>query len=330
MTWPRLKKNTTSLELIQAELKARISAGYRPKHISINRLTKLTGLPRSTFYYRRSTQYLQNQLQQELRDTTDCALIKSILKQEPYLGHRRTSTHCKVFLNLAINHKRVRRIKLKYGLQTRYRRSRPPSRDQKLPDSQTLGIYNHVKDLVLEKPNQVWSTDFTYLYFQNQWWYFSTMKDNFTKEILGYTLGEKHSIELVTPTLHKAVSVYGVPAFHHSDQGSEYRTESYRGLLKGLGITISMSAKGKPTENGYQESFYSYFKLELGNPSRFTNYQELKSAIEDHIFYYNYKRIHSVIKTTPHLYRQEFESKNSGVNQPLQEQWTSGLVGQSI
>lgn len=76
-----------------------------------------------------------------------------------------------------------------------------------------------------------------------------------------------------------------------------------------------MSAKGCPYENGYQESYYNYFKLELGNINRFQTTQELVQAVGKQIYYYNYQRIHSVIKTTPNLFRQEYyEQQNQKQN----------------
>jgi putative transposase len=203
----------------------------------------------------------------------------------------------------------------KYDLRARYRRRNPFKRDIKLPDAQTLGITNLVKDLTPSHPNHIWSSDFTYLNFHGSWAYVATIKDNFTKQILAHSFGYNHNTELVTEAYNKAIAVYGTPQFLHSDQGSEYRASSYLFVCRKAGIQISMSAKGCPYENGYQESFYNYFKLELGNINRYQTTQELETAIGKQIYYYNYQRIHSVIKTTPHLFRKQWqkETLRSGV-----------------
>jgi putative transposase len=199
----------------------------------------------------------------------------------------------------------------KYDLRARFRRSNPSKRDIGLPDVKTLGISNLVKDLVPGYPNHIWSSDFTYLNFHNVWIYVATIKDNFTKQILSWSVSYNHSTELVTDAYDKAVLIYGTPKYLHSDQGSEYRATTYLFRCRLAGIQISMSAKGCPYENGYQESYYNYFKLELGNINRFQTTQNLVNAMGRQIYYYNYQRIHSVIKTTPNLFRQEYYQKQN-------------------
>jgi transposase InsO family protein len=138
----------------------------------------------------------------------------------------------------------------------------------------TIGIY---------KPNQVWSKDFTYLNFHGVWYYLSTIKDDYTKEIVGYSISDHHNESLVTTTMTEAIAKYGIPYMTHSDQGSEFRAINYQNKLQSLGILISMSDKGHPWENGSQESHYSYFKLELGSINRFNTLGELMEAIYQQI-----------------------------------------------
>jgi putative transposase len=215
------------------------------------------------------------------------------------------SVHLKEFCNITINHKKIARIKQKYDIRTQYRRAKV--KRQTVPDAKTLGITNLIKNKVAQYPNHIWSCDFTYLFFQNKWQYLATIKDNFTKEILASTLSDNHNQELVINTFNKA-RIYGFPMYLHSDQGSEYRSANYLFICKQSGIQISMSAKGRPTENGCQESFYSYFKLELGNINRFNTYQELEFSIGKQIHYYNNNRIHSVIRTSPARFRSRYNT----------------------
>jgi|LakMenEpi03Aug12_release.lakeMendotaPanAssembly.Ray.scaffolds.fasta_scaffold356629_2 hypothetical protein len=83
-------------------------------------------------------------------------------------------------------------------------------------------------------------------------------------------------------------------------------------MCRSIGIQISMSTKGCPYENGYQESYYNYFKLELGNVNRFNNIQELEFAIGRQIWYYNHFRIHSVIRTAPAIFRKRYQCQAEG------------------
>lgn len=85
----------------------------------------------------------------------------------------------------------------------------------------------------------------------------------------------------------------------HSDNGSEYNAEVFITALTTVGITISRSAPGCPWENGYQESFPSQFKVDLGDPQRFKTLGELVYAIYQTIYEYNHTRIHSALKMPP-------------------------------
>src|SRR3990167_1323164 len=89
----------------------------------------------------------------------------------------------------------------------------------------------------------------------------------------------------------------------HSDQGSEYVSGAYESLLAEYGTVPSHSRKGSPWQNGYQESFYNNFKLELGDVRRFVHAGELVEAIGQQISYYNNRRIHSVLKMPPTIFR---------------------------
>jgi len=79
----------------------------------------------------------------------------------------------------------------------------------------------------------------------------------------------------------------------HSDNGSEFDSRVFIQALETLGVQISRSAPGCPWENGYQESFYSQFKVDLGDPNRFDSLGELVFAIYQTIYDYNHSRIHS-------------------------------------
>ena len=102
--------------------------------------------------------------------------------------------------------------------------------------------------------------------------------------------------------LKDALSKNPPPIYLHSDQGSEYNSEAYVKLATYYGITISMSAKGKPWENAFQESFYSQFKLELGPTKYFSHLGQMIEAIYLQIHYYNYQRIHTSLKMPPKKY----------------------------
>ena len=156
-------------------------------------------------------------------------------------------------------------------------------------------------------PHHVWAEDFTYFWFNNRFYYLATVIDLYSRVIVGWSLGTRHVTELMVEALMDAIVHYQSPLILHNDRGSEYLSLKYRLLCDSLEITPSASAPGKPWENGFQESFYGKFKLELGNIKIFNSEGELLEAIALQLHYYNTKRLHTSIDTTPQAYLNNYQ-----------------------
>jgi len=265
----------------------------RTLKIKINK-TKLAselGVSRSSLYYKRKREEIDLELKRQ---------IESVMVDRKDYGHKRIAIHLKM------GHNRIRRIMKKYGLKPYRRRAKKyiKKKDQGKPDT---GIPNRVQPLLdgklIVKPNQVWCTDFTYIKFQGKFLYLATIIDLFTREIVGFNISRFHNRFLVVGALEDAVIRYGSPEIVHSDQGSEYDSEEFIAFVKIIGSSISMSKKASPWENGHQESFFGHFKLEAGDLNRFGSLGELIEYIYQQIYYYNNKRIHSILKMTPNEFR---------------------------
>jgi putative transposase len=111
-----------------------------------------------------------------------------------------------------------------------------------------------------------------------------------------------HTVALTLGALQDALRDGRRPQILHSDQGSEYSAKRYGRYAEAFGIRLSMSRKGSPWENGYQESFYSQFKVDLGDPNRFETLGALIAEIYRLIFAYNHLRIHSKLKMPPAVF----------------------------
>ncbi len=171
-------------------------------------------------------------------------------------------------------------------------------------------IPNILKILCPIRPNVVWAGDFTYFWFQDRFWYLATVIDVYTREIVGWHIANHHTTALVIEAFKDAVRrTKGSPQYFHSDQGSEYVAGAYESLLESHGTKPSQSRKSSPWQNGVQESFYSQFKLELGDTRRFHHIGELIEAIHQQIAYYNTRRIHSAIKMPPVAFRNRHEQQ---------------------
>lgn len=261
---------------------------------SKTQLAKRLGISRSALYY---------QLKLPVRDLQLKAEIEKVMLVHRAYGHRRLA------LDLGINKKRVKRVMRLFGLKVQRKRKKP-RKPQDL-SQEPMAIPNLVLGLTIDAPRQVWVSDFTYLPYFGKFIYLATVEDVFTRQVIGWTVSMKHNVNLVVLALLEAIALNSVPVIIHSDQGSEYRHKEYLNLLKSLNIKPSMSAKASPWQNGYQESFYSGFKLELGHPEIYPNLGELIEAIAKQIHYYNNLRIHTALKCPPAVFAQRLKYQNN-------------------
>lgn len=259
-------------------------------------LAKELGIARSSLYYRpkkpKSDEGLKNQ-------------IIAIMAEHPAYGHRR------VALALGKNKKPIIRIMNKNHLKPKLRRGWKPTKPEDLNRPETR-VENVLKAICPIRPNVVWAGDFTYLWFIDRFWYVATVIDIYTREIVGWHIANHHTTNLIMDAFNDAVRRTKIaPKYFHSDQGSEYVAGAYESLLTQHGTTPSHSRKSSPWQNGFQESFYSQFKLELGSVGRFNNVGELIEAVHQQITYYNHRRIHSAIKMPPAIFKEEYLQKNT-------------------
>lgn len=243
-------------------------------------LAKLLGVSRRSLYY---------VPKQECKDWQTKQMIERALRAHPSYGHKRLA------LYLGINKKRVLRVMKKFGIKP-YRRTAKKRLQRKRLDSV---IPNYLMTESPQHRGDIYASDFTYIKFQKKWIYVATVIDVYTREAVGVSILTTHTAQLVMNALSSAVLHHPPPRIIHSDGGSEYKSEDYIKLLHALGITQSMSAPGCPWENGYQESFYKGFKLDLGDPNRFETLGELVAEIYKTINYYNRQRIHSALGMSP-------------------------------
>lgn len=194
-----------------------------------------------------------------------------------------------------------------YGIKPYKRKGRwRKRRDQRRPEA----IYqNLIKGSFPIVPNHTWVSDFTYLRFNSHFIYLCTFMDLCTREIVGWNLSARHTKDLVINAFFDSFQNRGVlPKFVHSDQGVEYNCHDYTKLITNLGVTVSMSKKASPWENGYQESFYDNFKTDLGLEfDRFDSIGHFVEAIHQTINYYNQRRIHTSLKMSPTQFRQQHD-----------------------
>ena len=149
---------------------------------------------------------------------------------------------------------------------------------------------------VAEKPNQLWTSDITYLWTIEGWLYLSVILDVFNRRIVGWAMSKRLKKELVITALKQALN-HRTPArdmILHSDQGSQYASGDFQNLLDKHGIIPSMSGKGNCYDNAITETFFHTLKTELIYFKNYQTREEAKSSVFEYIeVFYNRQRRHS-------------------------------------
>lgn len=156
---------------------------------------------------------------------------------------------------------------------------------------------NHLnRQFAVQRPNQVYAGDITYIHTQEGWLYLAVAIDLFSRQIVGWSMAEHMRTRLVNDALLMAIwkrkPAKGL--LWHTDRGSQYASESHRALLKQYGIRQSMSRKGNCWDNAVSESFFHTLKTELIHHQTFRNRDDARQAVFEYIeVFYNRERLHS-------------------------------------
>jgi len=256
------------------------------------------GISRATYYYKPKDKKDKEKRDRELR-----MRIKHICYKYPYYGYRRVTAALKRD-GMAVNHKKVAKLMREMGIQIKKR-----IRYTRTTNSRhNLKVYpNLIKDLAIERINQVWCSDITYIGIRNGFVYLAAIIDAFSRKIVGYAIAKTLAAELALEALRMAIlSRNTSDLIHHSDKGIQYCCTDYIKLLKSYGIKISMSATGMPVENAFSESFFGSLKVEEIYMWDYETYADVIERIPYFIEeVYNRKRLHSSLGYMP---PEEFEN----------------------
>ena len=153
-----------------------------------------------------------------------------------------------------------------------------------------------LKGLDINRPNQVWSGDITYIRVQGGFMYLAAIIDWYSRSILAWKLSNSMDTALVTDVLKEAIEQHGKPEIFNSDQGSQYTSQEHTGLLKALKIQISMNGKGRSIDNIVIERFFRTLKYEEIYINDYRNIKDLRFGICRFMDFYNFNRFHSALK----------------------------------
>jgi len=231
--------------------------------------------------------------------------LEAVHAENPYYGVARFS------MDLGWNEKKARRIRNLAGI-TALRRSkkhcsRTAQTEVSAPDN---ALRPYIEYINPDRPwegasfdemtkSGAWVQDFAYINYRGMWVYWAVVEELSSRRVLGWSVGLRHTAELVHSALLDALSGNSAPPILHDDQGSEYLSFKMQETCRRHSITMSCSDKGNPWQNGFIESLFCSLKDELGDTNRFNSLEELYEAMAKVIYYYNHERVHTALKMAP-------------------------------
>lgn len=247
------------------------------------------GISRQSLYY---------VFRKDSRDWKLKTVIEQVLRKRHSYGSRRIAQE------LHLNRKRIQRVMRKFGIKPYRRRGKKWKRKPRI----VIHYSNLLLDTMPGYEHHIWASDFTELKWRRGKIYVATVIDLYTRQIVGAAVSMRKGSQLTLQALYGALLHNPHPAIFHSDNGREYDAKVFMAVLTATGIQISRSQAGCPWENGYQESYYDKFKVELGDPNRFASLGELVAEIYRTIWDYNHTRIHSALKMPPAVFAERVKT----------------------
>lgn len=274
--------------------------------LSISMLCSIAGVSRSGYYQWVKAEDARNN--REIKDRADFELILIAYNHRGYKKGARSIYMTMLHWNppVVMNVKKIRRLMDKYNLKCPIRKANPYRRMAKALKT------NSVADNILNREfeehgaRKVLLTDITYIPYNGQFCYLSTILDAFTKQILSYVLSDSLEVDFVLETVEMLIKEHGIElskeTLIHSDQGCHYTSISFTKLVKDKGLRQSMSRKANCWDNAPQESFFGHMKDEI-DLSECKKYREVKAIIDDWMDYYNNERYQwQLAKLSPNEY----------------------------
>lgn len=204
----------------------------------------------------------------------------------PVWGSRSMRNHLRR-LGYKINRKRVQRLMRLMGLEAIYpkpRTSRPH------PDHK---IYPYLlRDLSIDRANQVWAADITYIPMSRGFMYLVAVMDWHSRKVLSWRLSNTMEADFCVEALQEAIGRYGCPQIFNTDQGSQFTSEAFTTVLKDNEIAISMDGRGRVQDNIFIERLWWTLKHHYLYLRSFANASELRAGLRDWFSFYNQERFH--------------------------------------
>ncbi len=280
----------------------------QPDHpkLSIVRQCRLASIGRSTFYHAPRGESAEN-----------LALMAEIDRQfleTPFYGARQMTWHLRATGRL-VNVKRIRRLMRLMGLTPIYRRPRTtiPARGHRL--------YPYLlRGMTIDRPNQVWCADITYVPLAKGFLYLVAIMDWSSRKVLAWRLSNTMEAQFCIDALEEALERYGPPEIFNTDQGSQFTAWAWTQRLKDAGVRISMDGRGRFLDNIFIERLWRSLKYECIYLHAFAGGSDARRGIETWMSFYNGRRPHTAHggATPASVYRDALSASGPGPRPDLQ------------
>ncbi len=250
--------------------------------LSITKQCALSGVCRASIYTRKAQQA-------NTEDLALCRLIDAEYTRHPFYGSRRMV----VFLRTQgylVNRKRVQRLMRQMGLAGM---APGPNTSIRHP---THAVYPYLlRGIEIVRPNQVWSIDITYVRLAKGFAYLTAIIDWYSRRVLSWRINNSMEAAFCVDCLEDALSLYGKPEIFNSDQGSQFTSDAFTGVLKRENIAISMDGRGRALDNIFVERLWRNVKYEDIYLKDYSTLTELTMGLAQYFAYYNAERPHQAL-----------------------------------
>ena len=262
-----------------------IAAGH--PEVSVERRCELLGVPRASYYRGPASGLRSGDLELMRR-------IDELYLQQPWMGSRSLADHLTT-PEAPVGRDRVRRLMLIMGIESLAPKPGTSKRQPRHP------VYPYLlRGMTIDKPNQVWATDITYIPMARGFMYLIAIMDWATRKVLSWRLSNTLDTSFCVEALKEALFKYGAPEIFNTDQGCQFTSEKFTSVLKTWNVKISMDGKGRFKDNIFIERLWRTLKYERIYLKAYETGTELSKDLTVWFNWYNGNRRHSSLdKLTP-------------------------------
>lgn len=247
--------------------------------LSISRQCKLVNISRSSVYYKPAP-----------LSAEDLVIMKLIDQQylsNPTLGSRSMVLHLERHHGHRVNRKKVQRLMRLMGIEAIYPRPKTSRPQPAHPVHPYL-----LRGLAIDRPNQVWTADITYIPMHRGFMYLMAVMDWHSRKVLAWRICNTLDADFCVDALNEALSRYGKPDIFNTDQGAQFTSQLFTATLKGAGVAISMDGRGRCQDNIFIERLWWTLKYHYIYLRAFGNGADLKRGLCQWFDFYNGQRPH--------------------------------------